>query len=148
MISMRQTFLFREQRSASSLGDCGGDSLVAELDKALSLDHGAPRTTGAQRQAERWMRKIARVFVSAKNGEVPLRPTAIPRFHQLSKGWTKRIYLARGGRISCRTGKVWITLDRGGEDIVLTACESKDFRPGTRMLVEALAESRVLLEAL
>lgn len=58
------------------------------------------------------------------------------------------MYLARGGRISCRTGKVWITLDRGGEDIVLTACESKVFHARTRVLVEALAESRVVLETL
>ena len=94
------------------------------------------------------MRKIARSFVSTKNEEVPLRPAADACFHQLSKGWAKRIYLARGGRISCRTGKVWITLDRGGEDIVLTACESKDFRPRTRVLLEALVESRVALEAL
>ena len=58
------------------------------------------------------------------------------------------MYFADGGRISCRTGKVWITLDEGGEDIVLTACESKSFDPGARVLVEALAESRVVLEAL
>ena len=58
------------------------------------------------------------------------------------------MYFADGGRISCRTGKVWITLDEGGEDIVLTAGESKSFDPGACVLVEALAESRVLLEAL
>ena len=77
------------------------------------------------------MSKIARAFTSMKNEDFPLRTTANHCIHQLSKGWIKRMYLARGGRISCRTGKVWITLDRGGEDIVLTACESKDFHART-----------------
>ncbi len=133
----------------SSLGDCGGDSLAAEFDKQYSGDLGGPRlAAGVQRQARSWMQKIADGFVSTKNEEIPLRPTADHGIHQLSKGWIKRMYLARGGRISCRKGKVWITLDRGGEDIVLTACESKDFDSGAYVLLEALAESRVLLEAL
>jgi hypothetical protein len=94
------------------------------------------------------MWKIARALTSMKNGDFPLRITAQHCVHQLSKGRTMRVYLARGGRISCRTGKVWITLDRGGEDIVLSACESKDFPAHAWVLVEALAESRLVLEAL
>jgi hypothetical protein len=144
---MQETVLFREQRSVSSLGDCSGNSLVAEFDRTqFAGDHRATHPAGAQRQAGGWMRKIARAFVSRK--QVPLRPTADHGIHQLSKGWAKRMYLSHGGRISCRTGKVWITLDEGGEDIVLTACESKNFDAGVCVLVEALAESRVLLEAL
>ena len=58
------------------------------------------------------------------------------------------MHLVNGGRITCRSGKVWITLDQGGEDIVLTACESKSFAPGARLLVEALVASGISLEAL
>jgi hypothetical protein len=144
---MQETVLFREQRSVSSLGDCGGNSLVAEFEKTqFAGDHRAPRPAGAQRPTGGWMRKIARAFVSMKNVGVPFRSTADHRTLELLKGWTKRMHLERGGRISCQTGKVWITLDRGGEDIVLTACESKDFHPGARVLVEALAQSRVVLQ--
>jgi hypothetical protein len=146
---MQQTVLFREEGSTSSRGDCGGNSLVAEFDKAqFAGDRRAPRTDGAQHQAGGWMRKIARAFMSMENEEVPLRSAIDRRMHELSKGWTKRMHFARGGRISCCTGKVWITFDRGGEDIVLTARECKDFDPGARVLVEALAKSQVLLEAL
>jgi Protein of unknown function (DUF2917) len=139
---MQQTVPFHEQRSVSSFSDCGGNNLVAELDETrFAGDHRAPRAAVVQRQGG-WMRRIARAFVSKTNAK------AGHGIHQLSKGWTKRIYFADGGRISCRTGKVWITLDEGGEDIVLTACASKSFDPGAGVLVEALAESRVLLEAL
>jgi hypothetical protein len=144
---MQETVLFREQRSVGSLGDCGGNSLVAEFEKTqFAGDHRAPRPAGAQRSTGGWMRKIARAFASIKNEEVPFRPAADHRTLELSKGWAKRMYLERGGRISCHTGKVWITLDKGGEDIVLTACESKDFDPRARVLVEALAQSRVVLQ--
>ena len=146
---MQQTVLLRDQRSVSSLGDCGGNSLVAELDETkLTGARGSLRPAGAQCPAGGWIGKIARVFTSMKNDDFPLRTTADDCIHHLSKGWIKRMYLARGGRISCRTGKVWITLDRGGEDIVLTACESKDFHARACVLVEALAESRLVLEAL
>ena len=46
--SMQQTFLFREQGSASSLGDCGGNSLVAELDEsAIARSWRAPDDRGS-----------------------------------------------------------------------------------------------------
>ena len=144
---MQRTVLFREQRSVNSRGDCGGDSLVAELDGTqFAGDHTATHPAGARPQAGGWMQKIARALVSMT--QVPLRQTADHGMQQLSKGWAKRMHLSRGGRLSCRAGKVWITLDEGGEDIVLTACESKNFGPGAYVLVEALADSRVFLEAL
>ena len=145
---MQQTVLLRDRRSVSSPDNCGGNSLVAEFDETKLARVRSSPWPGAAPAAGGWMAKIARALASRKNEDFPLRTTADHCTHHLSKGWTKRIYLARGGRISCRTGKVWITLDRGGEDIVLTACESKDFRPRTRVLLEALAESRVALEAL
>jgi DUF2917 family protein len=65
---------------------------------------------------------------------------------KLSKGWAKRIYLKNGAWVLCRRGKVWITLEEGGEDIVLTPSESRNFGPGTRLLVEALMASRISVE--
>jgi Protein of unknown function (DUF2917) len=145
---MQETVPFHEQRSVGSFSDRGGNNLVAESDETrFASDHRAPGAAVAQRQDVGWMRRIARAFVSKTNAK-ELRPSADDGIHELSKGWTKRTYFADGGTVSCRAGKVWITLDEGGEDIVLTACESKSFDPGARVLVEALAESRVLLEAL
>lgn len=144
---MQQTVLFHEQRSGNSFSDCGGNNLVAEFDETRFVgDHRAPRAAVVQPQGEGWVRSVARAFVSKAKARPG--PTAAHGVHQLSKGWAKRIYLADGGRISCRTGKVWITLDEGDEDIVLTASESKGFGPGTYVLVEALVESRVSLDAL
>jgi len=146
---MQETVLFHEQRSVGSFSDCGGNNLVAESDETrFASDHRAPGAAVAHRQDVGWMRRIARAFVSKTNAKARLRPSADDGIHELSKGWTRRTYFADGGRISCRAGKVWITLDQGGEDIVLTARESKSFDPGARVLVEALAESRVVLEAL
>jgi hypothetical protein len=48
----------------------------------------------------------------------------------------------------CAVGAKSITLDEGGEDIVLAPSESRNFGPGTRLLVEALMASRISLEAL
>jgi hypothetical protein len=145
---MQETVPFHEQRSVGSFSDRGGNNLVAESDETrFASDHRAPGAAVAQRQDVGWMRRIARAFVSKTNAK-ELRPSADDGIHELSKGWTKRTYFADGGTVSCRAGKVWITLDEGGEDIVLTACESKSFDPGARVLVEALAESRVVLEAL
>ena len=88
---------------------------------------------------------MARAFLRRREHRSRLEPLADDK---LSKGWAKRMYLENGARISCRRGKVWITLDEGGEDIVLTSSESRNFGPGTRLLVEALMASRISLEAL
>jgi Protein of unknown function (DUF2917) len=74
-------------------------------------------------------------------------PEARNQGQKMSKGALQRMNLAGGGRISCHAGNVWITLDGGGEDIVLAAGQSRNFGPCTRALVEALSPSWVLVEA-
>jgi Protein of unknown function (DUF2917) len=106
-------------------------------------DHRAPPAALMERPVGGWRSKIARAFRRMRENRSGLLVD-----HKLSKGCAKRMYLENGARISCRRGKVWITLDGGGQDIVLTASESRDFEPGTRLLVEALAASRISLEAL
>ena len=143
---MQQAIQFEERRRMASFRDCSGNGLVGKLDEK--------RSTGNHRRAPRaetvrsdrgWLNKFASVFPRLAGAGNSLDLVAK---QQLSKGWARRLYLAKGTRISCRAGKVWITLDGGGEDIVLAACESRDFGPGTRLLVEALAPSRISLEAL
>ncbi|HEY5705055.1 MAG TPA: DUF2917 domain-containing protein [Terrimicrobiaceae bacterium] len=144
---MHQSVLFHQQRPVGSLGDCGGNSFAAGFDESqFTIPTGAPRT--APHRSEGWVQRIARVLVPAKREEISFEPSAGRRIHQLSKGWAKRIELADGGTISCYAGSVWITLDEGGEDIVLTASERRTFGPGARVLIEALAASRVSVEAL
>ncbi|MGA7391867.1 MAG: DUF2917 domain-containing protein [Terrimicrobiaceae bacterium] len=130
----------------ASFSDCGGHGLVAELDEKRSTENHrrAPRVETVRSDGG-WLNKFASVFPRLAGGGNRLDLVAK---QPLSKGWSKRLYLAKGARISCRAGKVWITLDGGGEDIVLAACESRNFGPGTRLLVEALAPSRISLEAL
>jgi hypothetical protein len=141
---MQQAVQFEERRQTASFSDCGDNGLVAGFDEKRAA--GSRRAARAEtvRSAGGWLSKIASVFSHVTGtGD---RPEIVAK-HQLSKGWAKRMYLAGGARISCRAGKVWITLDEGGEDIVLAACESRNFGPGTRLLVEALAPSRIALEA-
>ncbi|MGB7791498.1 MAG: DUF2917 domain-containing protein, partial [Terrimicrobiaceae bacterium] len=119
----------------ASFSDCGGHGLVAELDEKRSTENHrrAPRVETVRSDGG-WLNKFASVFPRLAGGGNRLDLVAK---QPLSKGWSKRLYLAKGARISCRAGKVWITLDGGGEDIVLAACESRNFGPGTRLLVEA-----------
>ena len=146
---MQQGLLLQEQRSVSSCNDRGGNNLVTELDETRFAGDCRPSRTGAtQRQGGGWMRRIARALASITNAKARPCPTADHGIHQLLKGRTKRVHLTNGGRLSCRTGRVWITLDEGGEDIVLTARESKSFDPGAYLLVEALAASSVSLQRL
>jgi hypothetical protein len=143
---MQRTVRFEEQRPTGSFSDCSDNILVAELDETqLAGDRRAPQAALVQRPVGGWISKIAGAFLHMREGRNWLEPIAD---RELSKGWAKRMYLANGARISCRAGKLWITLDDGGEDIVLAACESRNFGPGTRVLVEALATSRISLEAL
>lgn len=143
---MQQAVQFEEQRRMASFSDCGGHGLVAELDEKRSTENHrrAPRVETVRSDGG-WLNKFASVFPRLARAGNRLDLVAK---QPLSKGWSKRLYLAKGARISCRAGKVWITLDGGGEDIVLAACESRNFGPGTRLLVEALAPSRISLEAL
>jgi Protein of unknown function (DUF2917) len=108
-------------------------------------DHKAPPAPRMQRRVGEWRSKIARALLRMRDNRSQLKARTD---HKLSKGWAKRMHLENGARISCLRGKIWITLDEGGEDIVLAACESRNFAPGTHLLVEALAASRIPLEGL
>ena len=141
---MQKAVLFRERRSADTFPDCGGNTLIAEPQFAGRVQ---PRAGSVPRPNRAWMQQIACIFARGRKGGA--RPSPVTQgVAQLSKGWAKSMYLADGARVACRSGKVWITLDEGGEDIVLTAGESKSFASGTRVLVEALAASRISLESL
>jgi hypothetical protein len=138
--------IFREQRPKCSFSDRRGTGLVDEFDEARSADdRRASQAAPVQPAAGGWWGKIARGLLHMAGARNRLESIA---YYQLSKGWAKRMYLTHGARISCRSGKIWITLDEGGEDIVLAACESRNFGPGSGVLVEALATSRISLEAL
>jgi hypothetical protein len=139
---MLGTVPFHEQRSVS---DCGGGRVVAEADEPQFVASDAVlRTLAVERLSQRWMRRIARAVTGMSRRE----RNASHGTHELSKGLVRRIYLADGGRLSCRAGKLWMTLDDDRQDIVLTARQSKSFRPGDCVVVEALTDSRFSLEAL
>jgi Protein of unknown function (DUF2917) len=130
----------------------GKENSIADLERtkqtaiaSYTRDHRAPTAALMQRPVGGWIGRIARASLRMREDRNRLDPLAD---HKLSKGWAKRMYLENGARISCRRGKVWITLDEGGEDIVLAPSESRNFGPGTRLLVEALVASRISLEAL
>ncbi len=142
---MPQAVEFEERKRRASFSDGTGDGLAAKLGENRSTGNRKAPQAETARSARGWLQKIAAAFARTAGTGNGLELVAK---HQLSKGWAKRMYLAQGARISCSAGKVWITLDKGGEDIVLAACESKSFGPGTRLLIEALAPSRISLEAL
>jgi hypothetical protein len=137
--------------STASKPDGRGNS-IADLERTkqtviafYTRDHRAPPAALMRRPVGEWIGKIARAFLGMREDRNRLDSLAD---HKLSKGWAKRMYLENGAQISCWRGKVWITLDEGGEDIVLAPSESRKFGPGTCLLVEALMASRISLEAL
>ena len=143
---MQQMVLFHTRRSLSIFSNCGG--LVARFDKTqFAAEPGLLPKGALQREGGGWLRRIARAIGRAVRAQAQLRLTPCLGPYQLAKGSLQRVYLAAGGRISCRTGRIWITLDQGGRDIVLTDCESESFGLGASVLVEALTESRISLES-
>jgi Protein of unknown function (DUF2917) len=130
----------------------GKENSIADLERtkqtiiaSYTRDHGEPKAALMQRLVGGWIGKIARASLRLRGDRIQLEVLAD---HRLSKGCAKRMYLENGARVLCSRGKVWITLDEGGEDIVLAPSESRNFGPGTRLLVEALMASRISLEAL
>ena len=116
------------------------------------LSAGSGRVTGnptlspaMESPRESWVRRTAHVLASLVRNQALL-PSA-ERARQMGKGTIERRHLPKGGRIFCRTGCVWVTADGGGEDVVLSAGEFRWFRPGSWLLVEALAGSEVTLES-
>jgi hypothetical protein len=144
---MQQVVFLQTKRSLRIYSTFGG--FVAELDKTeLAGDEKTSRKLPLHGEGQRWIGRIAHAIRRMATAQAELGLNATNGAYELSKGAIKRIELAHGGRILCRTGKVWITFSRGDQDIVLTARQSEAFGLGASVLVEALAESRISLEAL
>ena len=108
-------------------------------------DHRAPRAALMQRPVGWWISKIARALPRMREDRNRFEPLAD---HQLSKGSAKRMHLKNGARISCRRGKIWITLEKAARILCWPPLRVGTSGPGTRLLVEALVASRISLEAL
>jgi hypothetical protein len=94
---------------------------------------------------ESWIRRaaLAATSLASKKSQAALASGA----YHLVKGSVERLHLSKGGRIFCQTGRVWITIDGGGEDVILSSGEFRCFRPGTWLVMEAIAKADILLEA-
>jgi len=131
--------------SAAARAD-GKENSIADLDRTkrtVTASYTRDPTAALMKpplEGWRWIVKIARASLRMREDRNPLDPLTD---HKLPTGRAKRMYLKNGARILCRRGKVWITLDEGGEDIVLAPSEGRNFGPGTRLLVEALMASRI-----
>jgi Protein of unknown function (DUF2917) len=117
----------------------------SDVSAALTQLTGTPKLPPTGAAGEGLMRRAIRLARSAvrRNTET----TYVGGLHQLRKGMVERAHLPKGGRITCCAGRVWITADGGGEDVVLSANEFRWFRPGAWLLIEAIASSKVLVEA-
>jgi hypothetical protein len=94
---------------------------------------------------ESWIRRaaLAATSLASKKRQAVLASGA----YHLLKGSVERLHLSKGGRIFCQTGRVWITIDGGSEDVILSSGEFRWFRPGTWLVMEAIAKADILLEA-
>jgi DUF2917 family protein len=140
---MQGTF-FHEAEAGNSFPPRGESRFMAAHDRAREIQPDGG--TAGVHPAGTWMPRLARVIGGTPEMGVQS-SEARNQGQKMSKGALQRMNLAGGGRISCHLGNVWITLDGGGEDIVLAAGQSRNFGPGTRALVEALSPSRVLVDA-
>lgn len=93
-----------------------------------------------------WLRRIARAVVGLTRKETDARRDVAYGAHSLGKGWVKRTHFPNGGRIACQEGRVWITADGDGEDIVLSGGGCRWFRPGAWVVIEAMAKSEIIVE--
>jgi hypothetical protein len=140
---MQGTF-FHEAGAGNSFPPRSESRFRAAHDRAREIQ--ADGWAARVHPAETWIPGLARVI--GRTPEMGVQsPEARNQGQKMSKGALQRMNLAGGGRISCHAGNVWITLDGGGEDIVLAAGQSRNFGPCTRALVEALSPSWVLVEA-
>jgi hypothetical protein len=137
IFSMTEVAALNRSRSATTSGGLSAGSGRVTGNPTLSPAMGSPR--------ESWVRRAAQAVAGLIRNET-LIPSA-DRVHRMGKGTVERRHLPKGGRIFCRTGRVWVTADGGGEDVVLSGGEFRWFRPGTWLLVEALAASEVTLES-
>jgi hypothetical protein len=140
---MQGTF-FHEAEAENSFRRRSESRFMAARDRVREVQPDG--WTARVRPAGTWMPELARVIGGTAKMGVQSSESR-NQGQKMSKGALQRMNLAGGGRISCHAGNVWITLDGGGEDIVLAAGQSRNFGPGTRALVEALSPSWVLVEA-
>ena len=67
---------------------------------------------------------------------------------ELDQGDLLPLDRARGVRISCVEGSLWLTEERGAADVVLQPGQSYEVEATGRTLIQAMARSRVAVEAL
>jgi hypothetical protein len=66
----------------------------------------------------------------------------------LSRGEVLGLRAGRGNlRVTCRTGRMWVTTDRSREDSVLSTGEWVSYHDGGTVVIEALRTSTLRLEA-
>jgi hypothetical protein len=94
---------------------------------------------------ESWLRRAVRAAASLARKDA--QANFASGTHQISEREIARGHLPKGGRIYCQTGRVWITADGGGEDVVLSGGEFRWFRPGAWLLIEAIANSKIIVES-
>lgn len=85
--------------------------------------------------------RVKALFVASR------RVASVSGEHSLRPGQVERITVDGPGEIFCPAGRVWITRDGGGPDIVLDAGESHRFSRRGSFLVEALLSSAITLAA-
>jgi Protein of unknown function (DUF2917) len=118
----------------------------SEISAGITQFTGADKlSTGAPVAGEGLLGRAMRVAASL--GRRNTQTIFVGGSHQLREGVVERAHLPKGGRIYCQTGKVWITADGGGEDVVLSREEFWWFRPGAWLLIEALTKAEIIVEA-
>jgi hypothetical protein len=133
---MREAVLHHNGNAETARGLRAGDAEFAGARKLSSVVV-VPRRS--------WFRRAIRAASGLARKDV--QATFASGTHQISEGGIERGHLPKGGRIHCETGRVWITADGGGEDIVLSGGEFRWFRPGAWLLIEAVANSEIVVES-
>jgi hypothetical protein len=133
-----------DRRSVTSGRECIANSLVGDPEGTRATGNLEPTKTATT--ARGWMGRIVRTIVGQARQEPYARRESAYGTHHLGKGWLTRARFPNGGKISCKTGGVWITADDGGEDIVLSRGDFRWFRPGAWVLIEAIANSEIVVE--
>ena len=67
---------------------------------------------------------------------------------ELEQGDLLPLDSAKGVRISCVEGSLWLTEERGAADVVLQPGQSYEVEATGRTLVQAMSRSRVAVQAL